>query len=175
MPYLLLAVQLGLAGVFIVSAVAKTRVMSDTVRMWTDLLTAVRLPSTWAGLGAWALIVGEALTGVALLIPASWFPVGLWPATALLIGFTGLAVVSARSTMDLRCACFGRATSRLGWRHVWRNTALLLLALTGIVVWSLGAAAPTELAGIAVALLAAALITLLAAFYDDIVDLFVEI
>ncbi|MFD0555547.1 methylamine utilization protein MauE [Stackebrandtia endophytica] len=174
MSYLLLTVQLGLAGVFIVSAVAKMRAMSDTVRMWTDLLTAVRLPSTLAGWGSWALIIGEALTGVALLIPAPWFPIGLWPATALLVGFTGLAVVSARTELDLRCACFGRATTRLGWRHVWRNTALLLLAITGIVAWTLGAAAPTEPAGIAVALLAAALITVLAAFYDDIVDLVVE-
>lgn len=175
MPYLLLSIQLGLAGVFLVSSVAKLRSPADTVQMWADLLTAVRLSVAWSRWGAWALIAVEAMVSVLLLVPIWWLPpVGLWAATAMMAAFTGLAAVSARTGMDIRCACFGRATARLGWRHVWRNLALLLLALTGTVLslWEVSpAVAP---GGIAVALLASGLIAVLAAFYDDIVDLVVE-
>ncbi|GAA4920972.1 hypothetical protein LX16_4772 [Stackebrandtia albiflava] len=174
MPYLLLAVQFGLAGVFLVSSVAKVKALADTVRMWTDLLQAVRLPAGLAGVASWALIAGEFATGLALLVPVWLFPWGLWPATALLVGFTVLAVVSARTTMNLKCACFGRATTPLGWRHFWRNLVLLGMAVTGLVVWGGGATPATDPAGVAVAALAAALVALLAAFYDDIMDLVLE-
>lgn len=174
MSYLQLSIQLGLAGVFIVSSVAKLRALSETVQMWADLLTAVKLPIGWARLGSWALIAAEATIGVLLLVPAWWLPLGLWLAAALMAGFTGLALVSARTSMDIRCACFGRSTARLGWRHVWRNLTLLLLALTGVALSVIDFTAVVEPAGVAVALLAAGLVTVLAAFYDDIMDLVVE-
>lgn len=175
MSYVLLSVQLGLAGVFLVSSVAKLRALSDTVQMWADLLTAVKLPIAWARFGSWALIAAEATIGVLLLIPGWWFPWGTWLAAALMAAFTGLALISARTSLDIRCACFGRATARLGWRHVWRNLVLLLLAVVGVVLSATDVAVAVVPAGIAVAVAAAGLVTVLAAFYDDIMDLVVEI
>jgi hypothetical protein len=174
MPYLLLAVQLGLAGVFIVSSLAKARALADTEQMWLSLLRAVKLPRALARPATWALIVVEGATGVALLVPAWLTPVGLFPAALLLAGFTVLAVISARTAMDLKCACFGRATTALGWRHFWRNLVLLAMAVAGIAMWTFGPASASEPAGLAIAALAAALVTMLAAFYDDIMDLVLD-
>ena len=175
MSYVALALRLALAGVFIVSGIAKLRALLDTVEMWRSLLRQARFPQPLAVPASWALIAVEALTGVALLIGGPVSLPALAVAGLMLLAFTGLAVISARSDLDLRCACFGRATARLGWRHVWRNLVLLAIGVAGIVVHMEAVPIAAEIGGIVVAASVAVVVTMLAAFYDDIVDLVVDL
>ncbi|WP_433257224.1 MauE/DoxX family redox-associated membrane protein [Streptosporangium sp. CA-135522] len=169
MPYVALALRLTLAGVFLVSGLMKARSVGDTVAMWTSLLKSLRLSGrSLAEAASWTLIGVETVTGVALLAGGGLSVPALVSAMVLLSIFSAMAVLSARAKLNLACACFGRATTPLGWRHVWRNLVLLSIAVAGVTVQ---ADIPLEAGGIAVSVVAAVVITLLTAFYDDIVDL----
>ncbi|GLH98692.1 MauE/DoxX family redox-associated membrane protein [Phytohabitans aurantiacus] len=172
MTYVTLALRLALAGVFLVSGLAKARALDETVAM-----VAVLRKRLWpAGRrldrpASWLLVTVEAGTGAALLAGRPLAVPALLAATALLVGFAALALAAARSKLNLTCACFGRPSARLGWRHVWRNLALLGIAVSALAGALAPMAAPSDVAGYAVAASAALVVTLLCAFYDDIVDL----
>jgi uncharacterized membrane protein YphA (DoxX/SURF4 family) len=168
MPYVALAAQLALAGVFLVSGLAKARSISDTEEMVARLRALV-----WPGgksldrAASWVLVLTEITTGAALLFSGSLRTAATLVAVALLCAFTATALWSARARLNLACACFGRSKAVLGWRHVWRNTVLLAIALAGLA----GPGAALEVGGVAVAVAAALTVMVLTAFYDDIVDL----
>ncbi|MEU5397790.1 MauE/DoxX family redox-associated membrane protein [Streptomyces sp. NPDC005963] len=172
MTYAVLMARLALAGVLLVSAIAKARSFGETRAMLDGLLRragpgARRL----ARPSAVALIAAEAVTAVALLGPAQTVRPGFMAAVVLTAGFTVVAVVVTVSRAEVSCACFGRPTARLGPRHIVRNAPLLGLAAVGLA--GAGAASWTSPALPAVLLCAtaAAVITAVAAFFDDIADL----
>lgn len=172
MLYVALALRLALAGVFVVSGLAKLRAFADTVAMWQSVLGLIRITgSALTRPAAVLLIVVELLAGVMLLLGGSVTIPAFGLAIAMLLAFTILAVVSARSAVDVRCACFGRATAKLGWRHVWRNLTLLALGGGGIAIAGYVQPGHWQLGGIAVAAATAVIVTMIAVFYDDIVDL----
>lgn len=172
MPYVALALRLTLAGVFLVSGLMKARSIGDTVAMWTSLLKSLRLSGRGpAKTASWMLIGVETVTGVALLAGGGLSVPALVSAVVLLSIFSAMAVFSARAKLNLACACFGRATTPLGWRHVWRNLVLLGIAASAVAGVAAQPDIPLEGGGIAVSAVAAVVITLLTAFYDDIVDL----
>jgi hypothetical protein len=137
--------------------------------MWETLLNKFWTTGAgWAARAAWGLVAVETATGALLLYGGSARVFSLIVATGLLAGFTMLALVSSRMKARLVCACFGRNGTPLGRRHVWRNSALLAIGMTALLLPSgegLGAG------GISVSISAAAGVTLVAFFYDEIVDL----
>ncbi|MEU0990759.1 MauE/DoxX family redox-associated membrane protein [Streptomyces sp. NPDC005953] len=172
MMYAVLTARLALAGVLLLSAVAKTRAFSDTQAMVDGLLRRSghgvrRLARPLAV----ALIAVEATTGFALLGPKEVARFGLIAAVALAAGFTAIAIVATVTHTEVSCACFGRPTARLGRRHIARNAPLLGLAVVGL--WGSGAVSGTTPAPPAIVLcvLTAVVITAVTAFFDDIVDL----
>ncbi|MER5493405.1 MauE/DoxX family redox-associated membrane protein [Streptomyces sp. NPDC002490] len=177
MTHLVLIARLALAGVLLVSAVAKARAFEDSRTMLDGLLRRIgprgdRLarPATVA------LIAAEALTGLALLGPGTTVRVGWVAAAVLTAGFTVLAVVATVTRAEVSCACFGRPAARLGPRHVVRNAPLLGLALLGL--WGVWAGtAPSgypEAPAVALCAVTAAVITAVTAYFDDIADLVVN-
>jgi uncharacterized membrane protein YphA (DoxX/SURF4 family) len=170
--YVTLALRLTLAGVFLVSGLMKARAIDDAAAMVTVLRK--RLAPAGRHLdrpASWLLVATEVATGAALLAGGPLRVPGLIAAAVLLAGFTALALLAARTTLNLTCACFGRPTARLGWRHVWRNLALLGIAVSALAGTLTPAASPSDVGGFAVAVATAFVVTLLCAFYDDIVDL----
>ncbi|MFD7861255.1 MauE/DoxX family redox-associated membrane protein [Streptomyces sp. NPDC057682] len=190
MDYAVLTVRWALAGIFLVSALAKVRAFPDTLEMVRPLLTRAgralgRVRKAPPGPGtsgrgfarrftrpaALLLVTAEAATGLALLGPRQTAGPGLAAAAVLTAGFTALAVLATVARTEVRCACFGRPTARLGRRHVVRNGFLLALACLGC--WGPGAAGVLSAAvpALVVCATAAVVVTAVTAFYDDIVDL----
>ncbi|MCM2388316.1 MauE/DoxX family redox-associated membrane protein [Streptomyces albipurpureus] len=172
MTYAVLMARLALAGVLLVSAIAKARSFGETRAMLDGLLRRVGPGARrLARPSAVALIAVEGVTAVALLGPVQTVRPGFIAAVVLTAGFTAAAVVATVSRAEVSCACFGRPTARLGRRHIVRNTPLLGLAALGL--GGAGAASWTSPALPAVVLCAAAavVITVVTAFFDDIADL----
>ncbi|MFI6284846.1 MauE/DoxX family redox-associated membrane protein [Streptomyces sp. NPDC051018] len=172
MTYAVLTARLALAGVLLVSAVAKARSFEETWAMLDGLLRRIGPGARRsAGPSAVALIAVEGTTGLALLGPAQTVRPGLVAAVVLTAAFTAAAVVATVSRAEVACACFGRPAARLGRRHIVRNTPLLGLAVLGLA--GTGAVSGTSPAAPAVVLcsVAAAVITVVTAFFDDIADL----
>ncbi|MFE1166438.1 MauE/DoxX family redox-associated membrane protein [Nocardiopsis sp. NPDC058789] len=168
--YLSLSFQLAVAGVLLVSAVAKTRSTANQ-ETWQVLLGQLgqlgRRVSPRAA--SHAHVAAEFVVGAALLLgPLARVP-ALTAAAVMLGSFTLLAAYSALSGRAIRCPCFGRSSTPLGWPHAVRNlvlTAMAALALAGDTpdVWP----SPGE----AVLAAASAMVAvLLSVFLDDILDL----
>ncbi|MFD9479822.1 MauE/DoxX family redox-associated membrane protein [Streptomyces nojiriensis] len=164
-----LALRLSLAGVFLVSGISKARAIGDSVEMWATLRKRF-----WPGVRnldrglAWALVTVETVTGIALLVPGRLAVLGTAAATALMAAFTAVAIISALSLLQVKCACFGSAKSELGWRHVWRNLVLLSIAVGALVMTGADAYGSLATDGIVIAVAAALTVTALAAFFDQI-------
>ncbi|MGW1230504.1 MauE/DoxX family redox-associated membrane protein [Streptomyces sp. NPDC001478] len=173
MDYAVLTVCWALAGVLLVSALAKARAFPDTLEMVRRLLARAGRPLArrCARPAALLLVAVEAATGLALLGPRQTAGPGLVAAAVLTAGFTALAVLATAARTEVRCACFGRPTARLGRRHVVRNGFLLALACLGC--WGPDAAglAPAAVPALVICATAAVVVTAVTAFYDDIVDL----
>ncbi|MUL40259.1 hypothetical protein FZ103_03535 [Streptomonospora sp. PA3] len=178
LPHAALALQMAIAGVFLVSAAAKVRSAANE-ETWSILLGL--LP--WKGIPIRAAsrshAAAELALGLALLagVVGLTGPVvrgaALSAALLLFLAFTGLAAYSAQSQTAIPCSCFGRSGSPLGWPHVWRNLALTGMALAGLVCTvAIGPGAHVRPGGAVIAAAAALVVTLVTAFYDDIVDLF---
>ncbi|MEV3872436.1 MauE/DoxX family redox-associated membrane protein [Streptomyces sp. NPDC049906] len=175
MTHLVLTVRLTLAGVLLVSAVAKARAFEDSRTMLDGLLRRIGpRGGRLARPAAVALIAAEAVTGLALLGPAATVRGALVAAVVLTAGFTALAVVATVTRAEVSCACFGRPTARLGPRHVVRNAPLLGMALLGLWgVWAAGATGYPNAPAVALCAVTAAVITAVTAYFDDIADLLV--
>ncbi|QTE01320.1 MauE/DoxX family redox-associated membrane protein [Streptomyces cyanogenus] len=174
MTYLHLSLRLSLAGVFLVSGLAKARAIDGAVLMCKSLFgTFWPARKNWAGPAARALVVTEVATGLALVVPGSdaTTALGLLAAIGLLMGFTALAVVTSRRQLALVCACFGRAGAPLGRRHVWRNLALLAIGASALFLLPEAGSGTWDTGGTGVAVTAAAVVTLLTFYYDEIADL----
>ncbi|MFH8616891.1 MauE/DoxX family redox-associated membrane protein [Streptomyces sp. NPDC017979] len=172
MTYAVLTARLALAGVLLVSAVAKARSFQESREMLDGLLRRLGpRPRKLARPAALALIAAEGATGLALLGPVQTVRPGLVVAAVLTAGFTAVAAWATVSRTQVPCGCFGRPTARLGRRHVVRNAPLLGLAVLGLAGVGAASDASPELPAVVLCVVTAAVITLVTAFFDDIVDL----
>ncbi|MGQ4267057.1 MauE/DoxX family redox-associated membrane protein [Nocardiopsis changdeensis] len=164
--------QATVAGVFLASGLAKAL---DGAGRETWAALAARLPVRRFPVraAAYAHTAAELLLGAALSA-GTWMRVpALGAATVLFTAFTLLALYSAQPGNAVPCACFGSSRTPLGWPHVGRNLALTGVAAAGLAcALAVGPALPTSPGGIAVALAAAAAVTAVTFFFDDLVDLF---
>ncbi|MFD0151339.1 MauE/DoxX family redox-associated membrane protein [Streptomyces sp. NPDC055721] len=175
MNYLIAGLQLSLLGTLLVSGIGKIRAPRDSRVMVEEVLgrTAPGL-RRYAPIGAGALIGAELATAIALIpgLPSRAF--GFAAALLLFAVFTGVAVHSARSRTKIVCACFGRAASPLGVRHVVRNALLTAMAAGGLALAFTTDAGTGELAGLALAAAFSLVFTVVIAFLDDIASLISE-
>ncbi|MFF5762372.1 MauE/DoxX family redox-associated membrane protein [Streptomyces tanashiensis] len=175
MNYLLAAVQLSLLGTLLVSGIGKIRAPRDSRVMVEEVLgrTAPGL-RRYAPIGAGALIGAELVTGIALIPGLPLRGLGFTAALLLFSVFTGVAVHSARSRTKIVCACFGRAASPLGVRHVVRNVLLTAMAAGGLALAFTTGSGTAELAGLVLAAAFALIFTVVIAFLDDLASLITE-
>ncbi|MEU3088475.1 MauE/DoxX family redox-associated membrane protein [Streptomyces massasporeus] len=172
MTYVELGLRLSLVGVFLASGLAKIRTFGDVVLMWTRLFGRVwPAKKNWAPQAAWVLVAVEVTTGVGLLFQGLTRVFFLLIAIGLLASFSVLAILSARGVITLDCACFGRASATLGWRHLWRNFALLVVGSTALFSSPGNFGRTLDPGGVSASVTAAVLVTLIAFFYDEITDL----
>ncbi|MFE3519084.1 MauE/DoxX family redox-associated membrane protein [Streptomyces sp. NPDC059166] len=171
MFYVLMGFRLTVALVFISSGIAKCYSINSTQAMWIALLKRF-WPSAiaWAKGASWVLAIGEVIVGATLLFDSVAVYPALIAATALLLAFTAVAAFSARTNFKISCACFGRGVAQLGWRHVWRNLALLTLVSAAMLGASHLPDKSASIGGAGIALFAALVVTILTTFYDDIID-----
>lgn len=175
MNYPLAALQLSLLGTLLVSGIGKLRAPRDS-RVMVEEVLARTAPGLrrYAPIGARALIGAELVTAVALIPGFPFRVVGFAAALLLFSVFTVVAVHSARSRTAIVCACFGRAASPLGIRHVVRNALLTAMATGGLALASTTRSGTAEFAGLALAAAFSLIFTLIIAFLDDIASLVTE-
>ncbi|MDX3312769.1 MauE/DoxX family redox-associated membrane protein [Streptomyces sp. NPDC054884] len=171
MTYIELGLRLSLAGVFLVSGLAKARAIDVVALMSTKLFDRI-LPKwrRWSVKAAWGLVALEVMIGIALLFQGVRI-FSLIVATGLLASFVLLALFSARNVVRLDCACFGKASTSLGWRHVWRNCTLLLFGVAALSVPSENNGHAFDIGGVGASVTAAAVVTLVTFFYDETLDM----
>ncbi len=135
MRWIVLICRLGLAGLFIFTAVAKLAVISAFASNVNELLTASGISGAhWSWPTTIAVIFVEILVTVLLLLPRT-VRVGAICAAALLTGFAAFALyyVYVLHGEPLECGCFGGIiASQLGVKTALRNLALLVPAF---LVW----------------------------------------
>lgn len=86
------------------------------------------LPSALVPVASWLLPPIELAVGIALLVPSSASALG---AGCLLVLFTAAIITNlARGRTHIDCGCFQSGLRQeLGWELVWRNAALLVVAI----------------------------------------------
>ncbi|MEU9719405.1 MauE/DoxX family redox-associated membrane protein [Streptomyces sp. NPDC047976] len=175
MNYFVVGLQLSLLGTLLVSGIGKIRSPRDSRVMVEEVLgrTAPGL-RRYAPLGSGALIGAELVTAAALVPGLPFRGFGFAAALILFSVFTGVAVHSARSRTKIVCACFGRAASPLGVRHVVRNALLITMAAGGLALVFVTGSGMGEPAGLVLAAAFALVFTVVIAFLDDIVSLVTE-
>ncbi|MFI6578544.1 MauE/DoxX family redox-associated membrane protein [Nocardiopsis sp. NPDC050513] len=164
--------QTAVAGVLLASGLSKVR-GEDHQETWAVLAARLPLRRFPVRAASRAHTAVEIATGAALLAGA-WARIpALAAATLLLAAFTLLALYSACADDAVPCSCFGRSRSSLGWPHVGRNLALTCLSGAGLVcAHVVGAQLPPSLAEAGLAVSAALVVTAVAYYFDDLVDLF---
>src|SRR5690554_6084269 len=169
MAHVALTLQLTVGGTFLLAGMAKLRRPKEIRAIVSSLSARVGICSPLiSSAAAWALITAEIAAGSTVLARAWLGDVGLVLAAVLLLTFTGLAIASAAGVVKLSCACFGRALTVLGWRHVFRNS--LLLGMAAVVIAS--PEPPADFGSLAVSAMAALVLTAIIASLDAIVDLY---
>jgi hypothetical protein len=119
--------RLVLAGVFVVSAVAKLADRGGVRRA----IVAFGAPERAAGAIGWLAICAELVVAVALF-SGRGRAAGAIGALALVGVFSAVLATALARGRTAECRCFGRLSAReLGWRSLTRN--LLLAALAGYV------------------------------------------
>ncbi len=144
MTELVAVARLVLAGVFVVSAIAKLRDRSGA----REAVVAFGVPTALVGAVAAGLPVAELAAAVLLVLPDPAATTGSVLALVLLAGFTAAIVTNLVRGNRFACHCFGSMsdTAEIGWGTVARNGAFLVLALISLVgagsqsaVWSVAA------------------------------------
>jgi methylamine utilization protein MauE len=176
MRYFILGCAVALLVIFGVSAVTKLRNRSAYaafVRSSRQLLPPGSRLVTQA-----AVVVVSAEVATVVLLPV--LPVAGFAVAAVLLATFSVAILAAvRRGVSAPCRCFGASSRPLGRSQAVRNATLTALALVG------GAGAVTQSVatgpelvadlhpgGVAVAVLAAAVVALCTIFFDDFADLF---
>lgn len=141
MPFVLLMMQVALAGTFVAAAAAKALRADefvDALRLshlpeWAIRPLAVLVPGLEAGLAFWLVLAPPDRTAAPFAASA-----------ALLAAFTGWMGWVRSRRLHVRCACFGGDGGEVGPRTLVRNAGLMLLAAAG---WALGSRVVSPLPG----------------------------
>lgn len=161
MAYLALGCRLVLLGVFLVALVSK---VCDHREFEDSLVGVVPHHRVAAALTT----ATEAAVVVLLCVPRTG-PAGLALAAALLVAFIVGITRALRRGTTAPCRCFGASATPLGVPHVVRNGVLVGVAAAGAFA---GSALPTDLPGITITAVSAAVTTLAVVRLDDVVALF---
>ena len=131
MTELVAVARLVLAGVFVVSAIAKLRDRSGA----REAVVAFGVPTALVGAVAAGLPFAELAAAVLLVLPDPAATTGSVLALVLLAGFTAAIVTNLVRGNRFACHCFGSMsdTAEIGWGTVARNGAFLVLALISLV------------------------------------------
>lgn len=133
---LLLALVSGIAGV------AKCR--RSAFGEFVVSLDEMRVPAYLRSYVAGAVICAEISSAVLIVFTPTAF-VGAFISLLLFASLTLGVLHVVRSGKQVRCACFGAATRRLGWRHFWRNALLLFVAVVVLGLSGVGSMVPAQL------------------------------
>lgn len=174
---ILAAVQVGLAGTFIVAATGKA-LRSDEVRR---VLRISRLPETAVPLVARLVPALEVIIAASLLLAT-----GDFLATAFVGALASLAIFSAwmlsiiMRGVSASCACFGGASANISWKSVLRNALFAGFAAGGAALAhnhgsALPDPSPPEFAVVIAGLLVAALATAVYSISSELVLRFSQI
>jgi hypothetical protein len=127
----LLAAPLVVAGVFLLSGVAKLGDVSDGVRGLRELQVPDVLVRDWV---ARAHPIAEIVIALGLLVlPTPWRAVAAVAAVGLMAAYTVLVIAAVRRAREVQCNCFGRRSEVINRRTAVRNLALLALALLALI------------------------------------------
>jgi hypothetical protein len=162
-----------LVVVFAAAAIGKARSVAAFSAFSGSLRDTGLVPDDWVRLCALAVVVSEVSAALLLLVTPvmPWLGrVGFLLAAGLLTVLTASVLRIVASRRQVACRCFGTSASPLGTRHILRNAALVLVAITGVVVSP--DAVRIQSAEEVLAACAGALAGVLAVASDDIVELF---
>ncbi|MFI7705559.1 MauE/DoxX family redox-associated membrane protein [Nonomuraea sp. NPDC049480] len=169
MDYVVSACRFVIGAIFLVAVCGKA--LRPSARAALAALVSGIAGTARPGPVVVAVICAEAGTVVLVAVPGT-ARAGLVVAAALLAMFAAAIGVGLRREVSVPCGCFGRAGAPLGAAHLLRNVLLTVIALTGTVAARPGVPAGSELAGVALSLIAGAVLTLVFVFFDDIAALF---
>jgi hypothetical protein len=123
--YLLLALRVGLGGLFAVAAALKLR---DPAGFAQEIANYQLVPA-WAPYLAVALPAVELTAGLAVAAaPISWRRAGTVVLALLLVLFTIAVGAALARGVDVSCGCFGTGSGQVSGWIVARNLALLAVA-----------------------------------------------
>jgi uncharacterized membrane protein YphA (DoxX/SURF4 family) len=165
MDYLAVACRCLIGVVFVVSAFGKVRSRQAFREFVTS--TAALVPRRGRALSP-VVVAAELAVPVLLAVPVT-VRTGFGLAAVLLAAFAVAIAAAVRRGVRTSCRCFGASTAPLGTRHVVRNAGLFAVAAVGAL---LGPGRPAELAGVAIAAIAAVVLAALVTRLDDLVELF---
>ncbi|MFI7145784.1 MauE/DoxX family redox-associated membrane protein [Nonomuraea sp. NPDC050022] len=168
MSHVLVASQVLLTTVFVVSAYSKLR-SRTALQSFAAALRLLPGPARFAA--AMATVAMEVVAAATLIVLPH---TGLAASGMLLIAFSMWIAVSLRWGQREPCRCFGVSATPLGPVHLIRNGLLLLVVALGWVTLMFPGG-PITVAGLALAVPVGLVGAILLIVFDDIADLFMEV
>ncbi|TMR22378.1 methylamine utilization protein MauE [Nonomuraea turkmeniaca] len=168
MAHVLVASQVLLTTVFVVSAYSKLR---SRAALQSFAATLRLLPGPVRFPAAMATVAMELVAAATLIVLPH---TGLAASGMLLIAFSIWIAVSLRWGRREPCQCFGVSATPLGPVHLIRNGVLLLVVALGWVTLMFPGG-PVTVVGLALAVPVGLVGAILLIVFDDIADLFMEV
>jgi hypothetical protein len=167
MGYLLIFVRCLVGGVFALAGALK---LTDRAG-FAATVEALRLVPRRRVPAVVAATVAAELATAALCLPGSGVP-GLVLGAALLAAFAAVAARARRMRVAVACRCFGGNGAPLGRPQIVRNLVIAAVAVAAAVAAAFGpGGGPLAGWGVALAVLAAAVVVTLVVFLDRITEL----
>ncbi|MFI6595591.1 MauE/DoxX family redox-associated membrane protein [Nonomuraea sp. NPDC050536] len=167
MQYVALACRVAIGIVFLVAVLGKLRGRSAFAGFRASVRGLVPVGPRASTALSGAIVLAEGCVAVLLAIPGT-VRAGMLLAGTVLVGFCAGIVRAMRSGTTTPCRCFGVTGTPLGGRHLIRNAGLLALVAAGLAPGHLS----PQPAGVALSVLAGAVLAVLVIFFDDLADLF---
>ncbi|MGB2568612.1 MauE/DoxX family redox-associated membrane protein [Micromonospora citrea] len=172
MVYLWVASRWVMFVVFAVSAGAKLRNRAAFRAFEAGLAAMEVVPRQVRRPVAVTVVAAEALVPVLVLVPATALS-GLVVTLALLTGFTLAVLAVTTRGRSVSCPCFGAKVAPFGRRHLVRNTALIMVAVAGLLSGATVTDGAATTGGVFLAIGAAVVLAALVVVFDDVADLLV--
>lgn len=139
-PYLLMIARMVVAFTFAISLVGKVRNLSS----FEEAISRFEILPKWLDRSAAILFLSaELVVVILLLIGGKLLWLGFALAFFLLLVFSVALTSVIMRQIRTECNCFGSSNGIISPVHLWRNGGLLLCALTGWVIVSMGSTTPT--------------------------------
>ncbi|WP_433259050.1 MauE/DoxX family redox-associated membrane protein [Streptosporangium sp. CA-135522] len=171
MLYLMIGCRALLAGVFVVALAGKLRGRAAFDEFVASIVALGMFPRAGSVTAAYAVLGAEAAVILSLALPSTVL-LGFAAAMALLAALTAGILAAMRRGRRAPCRCFGASAAPLGKAHVVRNLLLLLAGGAGLTAGAVAGDAGAHPAGIALALVTAAVGGLFVVRLDDLLGLF---